>query len=266
MHVIFSGFLEEDEKIKRVFRRPFLFALRPFLFWLIIWGGITFALWFFYPRYNLEYVKSYDLNLAWQLTAFIGICFILSPWFGWFVNAIVMTNESVVVVEWPKLFVRRSTRIDLHNLDEITTERVGWRSFFLNYGDVIFNKVNGGAPIIVKDMSCPNRIARVIETYREWSIDQKNFTEESALKGLLSHVVKRHVGETGQPHRRRRYDRYDTEHNPQEVIEETGELVEEPVRVVHTREIKRGKPVTQSDRNIEIEKELDDTGGIDIDL
>lgn len=258
MRFIFNGFLEKDEKIEKVFRRPVIFALRPFVLWTMLWTIITGVLWYFYPTYKLDSVAFYDLNLVWQFSALLGIGFALSPWVYWYVNSIVMTNESVVVIEWPKPFMRRSTRIDLHNLDEITTEKIGWKSFVLNFGDIVFNKVNGGMPIVVKNMSCPTRIARVIETYREQAIDQKNFTEESALKGVLSHVVRRHVGEAGQPERRRVSDGY---------YETTRDSNDESSSGTHiSLQKKKGKPVDQSLDGVEFEKELDDTGGIDIDL
>ena len=108
---------------------------------------------------------------------------------------------------------------------------------------------------MVRKISRPTRVARVVETYREWSLDKKNFTEESALKGLLSHVVKRHVGDHGQPHREKRYDRYETTHDP---------LIDPPVPPTPVKQ--KSKPVQQSETGLEIEKQLDDTGGIDIDL
>jgi len=264
MKLFFGGFLEEDEKIKKVFRRPIYFALRPTVFWGGIWFGITFLLWFFYPTYDLEEVRIFDLNLIWQTTALIGICYTLAPLISWYVNAIVMTNESVVIVEWPHLFERRSTRIDLHNLDEITTERVGWQSFFLNYGNMIFNKVNGGESIEVKGISAPGRVARRIETYREWALDKKNFTEESALKGVLSHVVRRHVSEAGQPRRERRHGRYETVEDKETVVYK--DEIETPREQVIVKKRRTSKPVKQSDETVEIEKRLDDTGGIDIEL
>ena len=257
MRFLYRGFLEDDEKIKKVFRRPVIFIIQPMIFWGVTWALVVGACWYFYPQYNLE--QSFDLSLIWQIALIVGIIHTLIPGIAWYINAIVMTNESVIIIDWPKIFERRSTRIDLHNLDEITTERVGWRSFFLNYGNVIFNKVNGGEPIVVEKMWRPTRVARVVETYREWSLDKKNFTEESALKGLLSHVVKRHVGDHGQPLREKRYDRYETTHDPLEAVEP-----ERPQSIAPVR--RRSKPVTQTDSGLEIEKQLDDTGGIDIDL
>ena len=254
-HFLFRGFMEDDEHVKKVFRQPFLFSVKLFLFWGVTWALITGLLWFFYPTYNLESTAIFDLNLLWKISALIGLSCTLAPVFKWYVNAIVMTNESIIVIDWPKLFERRSTRVDLHNLDEITTERIGLKSFMLNYGHIVINKVNGGESIIVKNISRPTKCARIVESYREYAIDKKNFTEESALKGLLSHVVRRHVGDNGQPEREKKIDRYETTRNPQAEVYE-----ERPVR------IKRSARVRQSDDDIEVEKELDDTGGIDIDL
>ena len=126
----------------------------------------------------------------------------------------------------------------------------------LNYGHVVINKVNGGESIVVKNVSRPTRCARIVESYREYAIDQKNFTEESALKGLLSHVVRRHVGDHGQPEREKKIDRYETVSQPQPEIPV-------PPRPAPTP---RSARVRQSDHDIQVEKQLDDTGGIDIDL
>ena len=112
-----------------------------------------------------------------------------------------MSNESLIIIDWPKLFEKRFTRIDFHNLDEITVEKVGFGAFSLNYGMLTFQKVNGGEEFNVSQINRPNKVARIIESYRENILNQKNFTEESALKGLLSQMVQTHVKDNGQPDR-----------------------------------------------------------------
>lgn len=263
----FGAFLEDDEKVLRVFRRPVIFTLPWLIIRLALWGGVVGVVWFFYPAYN-----QMDLSYVWQGLALLGIIHTLAPLWQWYVNALVMTNESLIIVDWPRLWERRSTRIDFHNLDEITVERTGIKSFMLNYGNLLLAKINGGGEHVVSNLSRPRRAARIMEDYREWHLDQKNFTEESALKGLLSGIVQRHVGDAGQPERRKAPERYETQSEPnQNVVPShptdrvpTSETNQQPI----TEKIKRPFRRKNFDNldDIEVEKRLDDTGGLDIDL
>jgi len=263
--------MEEDEKVVRVFRRPLLFSIPGFELRGAFWLTLIVVGWFFYRSYN-----DYDLTVVWQGVTLLGLLHAFAPMWKWYFNALVMTNESLIIVDWPKLWERRSTRIDFHNLDEITVERSGVKSFLLNYGNLMLAKVNGGGEHAVMGLARPTKTAREIEDYREWHLDKKNFTEESALKGLLSGIVQRHVGDRGQPERERRGARYETTYEPSEnrVESHTTERVIERVVPVPTAEGTPAGAARQPFRkknyddlpDTEIEKDLDDTGGIDLDL
>ena len=254
----FGAFLEEDEKVLRVFRRPLVFALPWVLIRLALWGALVGAVWFFYPAYN-----QLNISYIWQALAVLGLLHSAAPLWQWYVNALVMTNESLIIVDWPRLWHRKSTRIDFHNLDEITVERTGIKSFMLNYGNLLLAKINGGEQHVVANLSRPTRAARYMEDYREWFLDQKNFTEESALKGLLSGMVQRHVGERGQPERAKQTQRYETRYEPEE-----NKVDAPPASSAHPVTVRRPfrKKSFDDMADIEVEKRLDDTGGLDIDL
>ena len=260
----FRSFLEDDEVVLNVFRRPLLFIMKAVILRLIFWGTIVFVIWFLYPRYEFDDRMTFDINYIWQIVAFVGWCHTVQPVFFWYVNALVMTNESLVIIQWPRFFVRRSSRIDFHNLDEITVERDGIRSFIFNYGDILLSKVNGGDIHTVDNISRPRRTTGIIEDYRERHLDEKNFTEESALKGLLGSMVQRHVKGTGQPTRSRADMGNPADYRPNITrqdpngshIERSSPAPKTPYKKKHFDDMP----------DIEIEKELDDTGGIDVDL
>ena len=193
--IVFHNFLEdEDEKILFVFRRPFVLTYHKLIFRILIWGTIAgVVLWY---DYDWQYYQLVEIIV----TCIAGLK-ILGPLAGWYANAIVMTTEGLVFVQWPKFFHRSYERIDFVNLDEIAVNRVGLRAFTLNYGTVTFQKSNGGIPITWQRMSKPQRLARRVEHYQEIMLNQKNFTEESALKDLLSQLVQTHVDDSGQPDR-----------------------------------------------------------------
>jgi len=230
----FESFLEDNEEVMRVFRRPFSFAFVKMLWRATIWGGMAWILWFLYPE---------RLFWGWIFVGGFAIFKVSSSFLHWYLNAILMTSENIIFVDWERPFQRRSTRIDYWNLDQVQTERIGFWAFFWNFGNLHFQKVNGGELIMFSNANRPVRTAKIIEGIREDMVDAKNFTEESALKNLLSQLVDRHVREEGQP-----------------VREAEKPVVEPPAPA------KKPKKTTVESERIEVEKKLDDTGGIEFDL
>ena len=258
-NLTFRIFLEEDERVIKVFRCPFMLAIGPIMLKGLIWLGMIYVMWFLYHRYN-----EVDLRLLWMGLGVLAFYQVFGGFFSWYYNAIVMTNEGLIFVKWKKLFDRSYTRIDFHNLDEIEVTKRGIRSFFLNYGTMNFQKVNGGDSYEVKRMNRPVTVSRIIEKYREDMINAKNFTEESALKHLLSQMVQSHVGEYGQPSREMEQYKLNQEkaHLDLNISEKDKE---ELLAQKLAKKLKTKKPKFERQR-IEVEKELDDDGGIGIDL
>ena len=127
-----------------------------------------------------------------------------------------------------------------------------------NYGDLYFMKYNGGTLYEAHRIHAPQRVARKIENYREQQVDAKNFTEESSLKELISGLVQSHVREHGQP------ERVDKVSKRPDVGKSAGiEFKQKPVASKQSLVKKIFHP---DEMPIEVEKELDDDGGIEIDL
>jgi hypothetical protein len=259
----FRGFLEDDEMVEEIFRRPFSFTFSDILVRAFLWGGLAWGVWWFYPRYD-GYGELFFQGIWFALLLF-ALYKILGAFLYWYVNAVLMTNENIIFVDWPKLFQRRSTRIDYWNLDQIEVERIGWQSFLYNYGTLNFQKVSGGDLFSFTRMSKPHKVAKIIEAYRELQVDNKNFTEESALKDLLSNMVQSHVRGSGQPER------------PEAGALSVKEKIEPSSPKKKKSNNKKGwfgelsknapeKFGSVEVLEIEVEKKLDDEGGIEIDL
>ena len=243
----FGVFLEEDEEVIRAFRRPLIFTIVKMIFRFVFWGGIAGAIYFLYPN---------RLLYAWVAVSFFAIYKTIAAFCYWYFNAILMTNENIIFVEWGKLFKRKSTRIDYWNLDQIQVERTGVNSFFWNYGTLHFQKINGGELFSVNEVNRPNKTAKIIEAFREDMVDAKNFTEESSLKNLITGLVDRHVRDNGQPERNSR----DNSLEPFERLLET----KEPY-IPQKNKDQEIEPHFD-EISIEIEKKLDDDGGLGFDL
>lgn len=244
--LIFHHFLEEDETVLRVFRVPFHFCLLRIGKWFVLTLLLAGFVFYFVTGMVNEWVLT---------VLFLGFGRMMASFAHWYVNGIVMTTEGLIIVDWNAPFQKKYHRIDYTSLHEITVEKLGVRAFMMNYGDLTFHK-GGGHAYTVKQIAAPGRSARIIENQREATVSKKNFHEESTLKGLLSSMVQKKLGD--------------------------GDMsVENPNKAyaVWKHEAKEGdlapaKPETTSpkrkprfeDMSTEIEKRLDDTGGIEIDL
>ena len=229
----FNSFLEDEETVISIFRRPFVPVFGKIIFYFVLWGGLAFGLWFFLPT---------NIHLVWIVPVIVGFYKIFTLYVNWYVNAIVMTEVGLTFVEWPSLFQKQSTRVDFFDLDQVGVLKLGFKSYAGNYGTLQFFQA-GGNIFEIKGINRPNRVARIIEKQKEKAVDDKNFTEESALKHLLSQLVLTHVKEHGVP-------------TKQGVI--SPEMIEYELSDEH--------PIDTDVADVEVEVELDDEGGVEIDF
>ncbi len=231
----FGSQLEEGEKVERSFRRPFTPSCSKIILWSFLFGAIGWMIWTFIPR-----ILPLGNESRWliALVVIMGMIRMLRVFWEWYGNAILMTNESLVFAEWKGFFNRKTIRLDYWDLDEVGFERQGAASFFAGVGDLIFEKINGGTSYIYKGVKNPKRAIKILRHHRGRMLDEKNFTEESALQKLLSQMVQTHVRKEGQP------------------IRDTEEFLREKDEDLDISE----------DSEVEVDFELDDDGGIEIQL
>lgn len=235
-HVAFRSVLEDDEQILRVFRRSFPGA--RFLFHLILWGGLAGGLgWFFAGT-------EYQLTAA--VPAIFGVYRLVILWMRWHKNAVLMTDQDLIFIEWRKPFWQKITRLDYWDLDEVALERTSAREFVAGVGDLIFSRCNGGDDLVFEQARRPKRMIKIIHRHRERMLDEKNFTEESALKNLLSKMVQGQVRVDGQPIRVT-----DPEQKPE---------------IISKKKSKKSVPIVEVEETVEVDFELDEEGGISLEL
>lgn len=235
----FMSQLEDDEIIERSFRRPFSPIFSRMMMWVLIFFIIGWAIWTFVPR-----ILPLGDSSRWLiiLVVIFGIERLLRVFWQWYGNAVLMTNESLVFAEWDGFFDRRTVRLDYWDLDEVGLERRGAAAFFTGVGDLVFEKTNGGTPYIYKGVNRPKRAVKILRHHRGRMLDDKNFTEESALRNLLSQMVQTNVRKQGQPDR--------------ETVEDFNERAKNDPQELEM----------EKSGSVEVDFELDDEGGIEIEL
>lgn len=232
----FSSVLEKDEHVVKVFQRRFFPVFLILFLTAAFFGGLVWLAWFLFAERAL-----------WGI---VGLCVLGVARFGyvfakWYLNAIVMTTENIIIFEWFKPFHKNTIILNYWNLDEPQIRQNGVFSFLQNEGDITFLKVNIGKVYTYERIHRPHKVLREIHEYKEEQLHQKNFKEESALKDLISQMVQTHAREHGAP--------------------EKGSVYYDPEEDRETPP-KKGKPIDLAVEALEFEKQLDDFGGIEIDL
>jgi hypothetical protein len=251
----FSDFLEEDEIVESVFRHPFSRTFMKIMRNIIVFGALGWLIYFYLNNYHYDYSQTNRYGLFFLIPVFVGIIRIFKIFIDWYGNAILMTTESLVFAEFVHLFDRKITRIDYWDLDDVELEKKGVSDYIGNRGDLIFTKVSGGKDVYFKRINNPKKIIEKIRKHKSLMLDEKNFTEESALKDLLSKLVQTHVRKDGQPERKQVVE----EDISEEVLEKENLAKKEEKYHFHN-------DLDNGSINIEIEKELDDEGGLEIEL
>ncbi len=297
-HLGFSDFLEEDEKVFAVFRHPLGATFIKMLFFAGIWGAISYIVWFYWDNYYYDYSAENKYNYLWLIPVIIGAIKVFDIFMRWYANAILMTNESLVFTEFRHIFDKSASRIDYFDLDDVELEKKGFSDYLGNKGDLIFSKVSGGEKEF-KRVRNPRKIIRKIREHKAKMLAEKNFTEESALKDLLSQLVQTHVRQKGQPNPEREKFRGNSNkeiiEDEENILGSAKEVIDEEISTENNfAQIKEENPAKFSihslknfthkispkhffneinssenieyEERIEVEKELDDEGGLEIDL
>lgn len=229
---VFGSVLEDDEYIVDAFRRLLIILVSELIGVFVLMGGIIWGMFLYLGENWMWFALPVFLFGAYKSLVMFN---------KWYLNAVLMTNQNIIILEWKKFFHKRSIVISYWNLDEPKVEQKGVLAFIRNYGDVTFLKLNSGDSYVYRKMAHPHKVLRKIHNHKEQALHEKNFQEESTLKNLISQMVQTHVRANGVPS------------NASDIPFET------PKR-------KPGKHIAFSSEDIEYEKQLDDFGGIEIDL
>ena len=146
----------------------------------------------------------------------------------WYMKALLITNKGILYVDWEYFFYRRQTRVGYEIIDSIEIEQLGPRAVIFNYGTVRFRSASGG-DITLERVQSPKSLVEKVEYERQKFMNEKGITDEQAIKDVL-------VGIAGK------------QKNPKSA----------PVATLKSRTI--------STSTVIVEKELDDNGGLEIDL
>lgn len=179
---IFSGYLDEGEKIIRVAHRHIIIfkldAAKPFFFGI----AIPFVLYLFFPQ-------VLPLFVLWWIGGLLGVFYYF---IDWYYDVWLLTDFGVVDIERNGLFDITATRVEYHMMEGMSYTIKGVIPTIFNYGDITVDKLGAQTFVVLKDAASPKKLERLVMKLQEKYVYERSVRDHHTLKGMLSDMIAYH--------------------------------------------------------------------------
>ena len=185
--ILFKPYLEAEEKISEIFHR------HPFVMTKSLLRVVFFS--FVLPIF--VYLLFPNLLILCALVMLIGFIRVIYVVFNWYHDALLVTNVSLLAVQWNGFFHRSSSRLEYQMVEGTASEIKGFRRTIFNYGDVSVQ--GGGSPMVLKDAIDPKKVEKKIMMFQEKFVANQHVKDSNTLKTLLTTMLRHHAQNGGSP-------------------------------------------------------------------
>jgi hypothetical protein len=181
--ILFGKHLEEHEEILYAVHKHWVELVKPgfevgFFGFAVPW--VLYALGF-----NARLFLW--VALFWSALAYLKFMGVL---LDWYCDTWLITNMSVITVQWNGFFSNLSSRVGFEDIEGATYEIKGFWPTLFRYGRMTL-RVMSGSHFELGRVGNPKRAELSIAHYREKYITDRNIKDTNSLKVLLSNMVAR---------------------------------------------------------------------------
>lgn len=182
---IFQRYVEEDEKIIEIINKHWFIEFKNFVKGIIIGFLLPFFVWTLFPVFKYICILW---SIIWIVRMIYDLC-------DWFLDAWLLTDQSVVGVEWNGFFSQSSNRIDYSTIESVGYEVKGFFKTLFKFGNVSIQQPGGN--VVFTDINNPKFVAKRIGEVQEEILHSKGLTDEANLRDILARIVKGHIESHG---------------------------------------------------------------------
>lgn len=190
--ILFRRYIEQDEDLLYVVHKHWIEIIGVSLKTAFFGFFLPWMVWYFISDFFWIAVVWSVIFWFWYLYHFID----------WYFDVWLVTDVSIIDIEWMGLFHRLSSRIPYTEVREIGWEMKGFWAVVLRYGDISIGMATGGK-VSLEGVSRPKKVEKKIVDIRDHYLSQKNLSDASSVQALLSEVVAQHIQENGLPRKKR---------------------------------------------------------------
>jgi hypothetical protein len=181
--ILFGKHLEQNEEILYAVHKHWVELAKPalevgFFGFAIPWGlyliGLNTPLFFW-------------VAVVWSALAYLKF---LGLVLDWYCDTWLVTNMSVITIQWNGIFNNLSARVGFEDIEGATYEIAGFSATVLRYGNMTL-RVMSGSHFKLGPVANPKGAELALARYREKFITERNIKDTNSLKTLLASMVAR---------------------------------------------------------------------------
>jgi len=188
---IFGQHLDDGEKLFEIFHRHSIEMWGRFVAWFIL--GVIVPLWVTYYAHSLQFFFSWWWAITW---IFLSFSWILYHFIDWYFDVMLISNYSLIHVQWHGLLDREASRIEYEDIKEVTITSEGLLQAIFDYGNIQILSISGGKTVI-KHIPSPQTAEQIVRRYKTNFQKFQRFTDGSEMESIMSQMVSKHVWQYG---------------------------------------------------------------------
>jgi len=192
--LIFDGHLDDGEKLFEVLHRHSIEIWGKIIAWMFL--GLIPPLFITYYAHSQGFYFSWWWASVWIL---LSLTWIIYHFIDWYFDALLITNYSLVHVEWHGIFEREAVRIEYEDIKEVSYISDGVLPTTLDYGNMSILSMSGGKTTL-KNIPHPQEAEQMLRKYKMDYQEFQRFTDGAQLEKILSGMVQNHVWQYGSNH------------------------------------------------------------------
>lgn len=183
---LFRGYLEDKEKIEFVMHRHPILIAGAVMKIVLVGLALPAFVWRLFPQ-----ILPVALFWAW-----LGLMRLVYEFVDWYFDVWLVTNMSIMQIEWSGFFRKTSSRIEYHHVESIKYDVNGFWQTVLNYGMIMMEKITGNVEKF-RGVYRPKKVTERLLKYQDNFVMQKNVRDHQTLKTLMSDMLQRHYLDFG---------------------------------------------------------------------
>jgi len=176
--LFFRPHLAENEKIVFIAHRHFICILPQSVKFIVFGVLIPFFLGALLPPF-------FWVAVIWAVLVWLQF---LAEIADWFFDVWLITNISVINIEWRGIFARNSSRIEFADIEEVAYEIKSLIGIILKFGDCFLRCA--GTEVVLKNAANPKKIELKIQAARSEFLDSKKKNDSDQIHDALVNLLK----------------------------------------------------------------------------
>ncbi|QQR83126.1 hypothetical protein IPJ72_04935 [Candidatus Peregrinibacteria bacterium] len=183
--ILFKKHLEKGEEVLYAVHKHWYVLMKPVL--EISFFGFVLP-WSLYAI-GLRTPLFLGIAVIWSLIAYLRFLYLLLDWYS---DAWLITNMSVITVQWNGFFNNSSARISFEDVEGAAYEIKGIVGTLYRFGNITM-RLASGSNFILKNAAKPKEAELALARFQDIYMKKRSFQDSKGLKTLLSDLVSHHV-------------------------------------------------------------------------